>query len=922
LCAQDDRQISGRKAAGRIVSKLQDENIHYFLTRHHEVRLKEAAMIFRIKISLLALLAIALCATASRAQVASGPTATASPTSAAFGVPTGSTVSAPQTVTVAATGGTVTVGTVTITGSGDFTIQTGTDGCSGQALAAPSSTCTINVIFTPTASGLETATLNIPTSASALSVPLSGAKGAIKLFDEINVNSSNPNGTFANPYVFKSAPLTLSCPAGAAPANAKLSSTPDGVGNVLVDNYITLSVNNTLVTIPTGTGPAGNVCKGGPSDSFDGLQYPDCFSSTYENAAASSIGTNPDTMIATWGVPAIDVSADLVVGSQSATFSLLDAGGEVASSTVFLVTSCSSPGVQTGGTLTANPLDPNNPGSLTPQFLFNTTPGNHITFAADFLNANNFDGTTTPSVADTGIPQSAFAAYVTGTSAAPAMCVRLSGEVDGNGNALCKAFTITCTDSSGNSAGTNCPQQTAARTLLFESRLDSPDAIPNPFPAGTGPGLLMGSDSWTSAATCVFPSGALSGQLCPQDPLTEFKGAADPTGGATPRSVNSTFIPVYNMPLPQTTVTIPAATASGWVNTRTVVVNFASNPASYPGSINGFVPANIASFTYGQGTPVPDPTFPVPGDITTLNGTCPTAAPAPFHNTATFTYTADGQYNNVHYFATDCANTEELNFVANASPSVNWAQFKTVLIKIDTVAPTIGAITFNPTSAGNIFAVGQAVMANFSCTDNPSGSGIDPTTCFGTAAMATGAPTTGIASGHNIPTSQAGTYTFTVTAKDNAGNPATPQVVTYQVVGSSDLALLNLASLTVKTGTKLTYGIAVLNLGPTVADNVVVTDTIPAGTTLYSAGYATVTCTFAGCSDAPGLQSCNTVGGVTCNIPTVGLLKNFTGVLVKVVVTVNAPANTILKDTATVTEANQDPHTGNNSGTAITKVTK
>jgi uncharacterized repeat protein (TIGR01451 family) len=878
-------------------------------------------MIFRVKISLLAVLALAFCATALKAQ---GTTITASPSSLAFGVPTGSTTSAPQTVTVVATGGSATIGTLSVSGAG-FSIQSGTDACSGTTLAPPATTCTVNVVFSSTSTTLVAGSLTVPSNANSASVALSGAYGAIKLFDEINVNSSNPNATLGNPYAFKTAPLTLSCPTGAATITAKLSSTPDGNGNVLVDNYITLSVNNTPVTIPSGTGPAGNVCRGGPSDSFGGLQYPDCFTAGgYQQNAGNLLGTDPDSITGNGGVPPIDVSGDFSGGSQNVTFNLLDGGGEVASSTVFLVTSCNSTGVQTGGTVTANPLVPGNPSSLAPQFLLNTTPGNHITFAADFENADTFDGTTTPTVTDTGIPQSSFAAYVTGTSAAPAVCVRLSGEVGPDGSTpLCKAFTITCTDSSGNSAGTNCPQQSTARTLLFESRLDSPDAIPNPFPAGTGPGLLMGSDEWTSAATCVFPSGALLGQPCPQNPLTEFKGAADPTGGATPRSVNSTFIPVYNMPLPQTTVTIPAATASGWVNTRTVVVNFASNPATYPAPNNGFVAANIASFTYGQGTPVPDPTFPVPGDITTLNGTCPAAVPGPFHNTATFTYTADGQYNNVHYFATDCANTEELKFVANAAPTANWAQFNTVLIKIDTVAPTIGAITFNPTSNGNIFAVGQAVAANFTCTDNPSGSGIDPTTCFGTAAMATGTPTTGIASGQNIPTTQAGTYTFTVTAKDNAGNPATPQVVTYQVVGSSDLALLNLASLTVKTGTKLTYGIAVLNLGPTVADNVVVTDTIPAGTTLVSAGYAAVSCSLAGCSDAPGLQACSSSGGtVTCNIPTVNLLKNLKGDLVKIVVTVNAPVNTILKDTATAIEANQDPHTGNNSSTATTKVTK
>jgi Domain of unknown function DUF11 len=61
---------------------------------------------------------------------------------------------------------------------------------------------------------------------------------------------------------------------------------------------------------------------------------------------------------------------------------------------------------------------------------------------------------------------------------------------------------------------------------------------------------------------------------------------------------------------------------------------------------------------------------------------------------------------------------------------------------------------------------------------------------------------------------------------------------------------------------------------------------------------------------------------VTCNIPTVGLLlKSWTGALVKVTVEVNAIAGTTLKDTASVTAANTDPHTGNNTATAQTKVT-
>ena len=61
-----------------------------------------------------------------------------SPGSLSFGVPTGSTTSAQESVTFSVTGeGSVTVGTVNITGPnlGDFAIAT--DGCSGKSLTPP-----------------------------------------------------------------------------------------------------------------------------------------------------------------------------------------------------------------------------------------------------------------------------------------------------------------------------------------------------------------------------------------------------------------------------------------------------------------------------------------------------------------------------------------------------------------------------------------------------------------------------------------------------------------------------------------------------------------------------------------------------------------------------------------------------------------
>ena len=144
--------------------------------------------------------------------------------------------------------------------------------------------------------------------------------------------------------------------------------------------------------------------------------------------------------------------------------------------------------------------------------------------------------------------------------------------------------------------------------------------------------------------------------------------------------------------------------------------------------------------------------------------------------------------------------------------------------------------------------------------------------------------------------------------------------------GRRNCCLLNLAKTTVNSGSNLTYNVAVRNLGPSVADNVVVTDTLPTGTSLVSAGYGIVSCTLSGCSDLSGPGSACSISGttVTCNIPTVGLLlKSFTGALVKITVKVNTTiaAGTVLSDTAMVKAVNTDPISiRTDSATARTEV--
>jgi dipeptidyl aminopeptidase/acylaminoacyl peptidase len=74
----------------------------------------------------------------------------------------------------------------------------------------------------------------------------------------------------------------------------------------------------------------------------------------------------------------------------------------------------------------------------------------------------------------------------------------------------------------------------------------------------------------------------------------------------------------------------------------------------------------------------------------------------------------------------------------------------------DNTGPSIAITT---PAAGATYGAGQEVEANYSCSDDPGGSGVE--LCAGNAAN--GAP---------IDTSLVGTATFTVLARDRAGNPA------------------------------------------------------------------------------------------------------------------------------------------------------
>lgn len=100
----------------------------------------------------------------------------------------------------------------------------------------------------------------------------------------------------------------------------------------------------------------------------------------------------------------------------------------------------------------------------------------------------------------------------------------------------------------------------------------------------------------------------------------------------------------------------------------------------------------------------------------------------------------------------------------------------------------------------------------------------------------------------------------------------------------------------------MTFNIGVSNAGPNAASAVVVTDVLPAGTTLVSA--------------TPSQGSCSGTTTVTCSL---GVIAN--GGNATIVLRINPSASGPLSNTATVTDAPRpDPNAANNSSTATVTV--
>ena len=764
---------------------------------------------------------------------------------------------------------------------------------------------------------------------------------SILLFSPVNVRVSASGTGFGQSAVnFSSANVVLNC--NASQIQATLSSTPDNTGNVLVDNFINLTVTAGETT----TGPT-NVCRGGISESAPGGVQQDCFTSGYQVPASEGqlTGQDPDNFTSTGGVAPIDVSTSLQQGTVQAQFSLVDTGGFLASSTIYLNTNCTQAGVTGPANISGNPISSTpTPQQLTQNFNYDQSNNQQVQFTYDLSGAQaagslSITNGTIPNTADQPIDPTTFqSVWVPNTSFATSSCIVHTGELLPSGASGCKLYTLECQVGTGSSqSGAQCPVSQLANEV-FQDVFDGPAftlpdiVVPNGPTFHQGVGLLMAAEPWTGGSCLFDPASGFATTLCPQNVLTNFNGPGGYASTGRGTNPNSSFISVAQVPEDLTTVTVAGQTPSGWINSQSATVNFSSQPPIVPGQ-NTFVPAPILSITYGisPAGSVPTPGPPVPNDTTLTNPIpCPTSQ-NPTQPPAT-TYappsqavnvSADGQYL-LHYYAKDCAGTEELKFTQDGTGS--WStNFYTFPINVDTVAPTVSSgPTLSPAPSTNYgtpnsYTQNQKVTATYSCSDDRSG-----VVLCGTTSFPAGTLNTGTVMGQ-VSTSSTGPHTFTVNVKDAAGNTSSASVP-YTVVSAPpvNLNIAKLAPLVTTKNALLTYSIGSINVGTNAATSVVISDPLPAGVTYVSATPQVFSCTLFFCSNSRSAATCSVANNiVSCTTSSLqgSTLFSFAEFGVQIVVRVNAAAGTKLSNTATVSSNNPDS-SHNTQSTATTLVVK
>lgn len=645
----------------------------------------------------------------------------------------------------------------------------------------------------------------------ALVVPALAAQNSnIAVFTPVYVrlalgNTTGQPNKNSPPVNFNTSTVNLNC--SVSPIQAVLTSSPAAGttnANLLVDNYVNLTV--TPGTSGTTAGTPVDICGGGTSSSSSsGTDHSqECYNSGFSSAVGNLVGQDPDAFVGTYGVAPLDISSYLVSGTQQVQLDLVNLGDYLASSSLYLNTNCTQLGVSGQVNFTGNTVTPTN---ITQNYPIDSTSNQKFKFVYDLSKAQNvgtlsISSGTVPYVTDVPVDLATFqTTLVPNTSFATSSCMIHTGELL-SGQAACTLYTLECTSGTSTTpSGAQCPVSSLPNEI-FQDVFDGPGfALPDVATPNNGPtfhegvGLLMASEAWTGGPCTFDPASGLQDLTCPQNLLVDFSGPGLYTSTSYTSHPNSTFIPVTGVPEDLTTVTVQNQHPGDWVNTQNPIVTLSSQPPVLTGTglpgAGSFIASPILSITYGissTSTVLPSPTAPASTDTTIASGVvCPLQAnpsdpPATVFSTQkeTLTVPADGNYL-VHYFAKDCAGTEELQFIKNGSTNSWSTSYYTYPINVDTVAPVVSSgPTLSPAADTLIlgdYILGHAVTATYSCTDDRSGVVACGASTY--SPMSTTLNTGMIAS--NVNTSKTGAQVYTVPAVDAAGNQSSKSV-NYTVI--------------------------------------------------------------------------------------------------------------------------------------------
>jgi uncharacterized repeat protein (TIGR01451 family) len=398
--------------------------------------------------------------------------------------------------------------------------------------------------------------------------------------------------------------------------------------------------------------------------------------------------------------------------------------------------------------------------------------------------------------------------------------------------------------------------------------------------------------------------------------LDGFKGTA--TGiGATFDNINLIAAPAD---LGVTKSGPATATVSTVINYLITVTNNGPNPA-INATLTDALPAGVTfvSLASAGGWSCITPAVGANGTVTctqgsmavgsapfTLSVTVP-AAPATINNTAVVsTASADNTPgNNNSTASTNVVFTADVSVVKTATPTAPAGTNVTYGITVTNNGPTqASSVSMTDTLPLNTTFVSetQTTGPTFNCV-NPSVGGAGTVTCT-IASLVNGATATFTIVVNVSGAAPTGTLNNTANVSTTATDPTpgnnsstAPTIITTAI---ADLSITKTAGPPpYTTGKPVTYTIVVSNAGPGAATNVVVTDTIPVGTTFNSA--------------TPTQGSCSGTSTVTCNL---GTLANGASATISLTITLSANPGPV-SNTASVTSNNPDPNPVNSAGTAI-----